>query len=488
LKTITVRLAPSKSAGEQWLARHALLRLEHAVPPPPNKAGVADPFYQLKPVTSFAPAPAQESRLWLTIHGGGLPAGHYEFALHIGATTVIPVRVRVWPVVLPERPRVNLEMEHCLPLLPGCDYRQPPNVEAIAAYMHNLGEHGVNVAQFYPIAGDVWGFVKIKGTDKTLAQALQEDKAIFERAPLPELDFSYFNPWLDTARAHGLHRLSSNAGTIANAPLPNDRVKTWYLREFHRYAVSRGFRAEDIFMKVMDETPADRIPAMVAQMKLSKDAGWKVFSTYSSIFRYPELTRAVDGVSDLWQFGGWPAGEYAERLAAKDLSPNDEMWTYMGWATAAGSYPHMRARGWEVALARLDGFHGHEYYRWTDLAAAAIVTIEDNRPVDSPAWEGVADGISDARLLAELIHRLDGGQNLRGRLADSTGPAAPIIAPIAGTHAGALLPIKSVPGERGLPALTVVDGDKLSAMARYRAARRAVLEQLAATPKPRSQP
>ncbi|MBI4024605.1 MAG: hypothetical protein HY360_06460, partial [Verrucomicrobia bacterium] len=99
--------------------------------------------------------------------------------------------------------------------------------------------------------------------------AVRKDQSFLDRDPLPNLDFSYFNPWLDTAFQSGLRRLMTNAGTVASVALPSERVAVWFWREVHRYVVSRGFRPEDVFMKVWDETPTDRIPSMARAMEIT---------------------------------------------------------------------------------------------------------------------------------------------------------------------------------------------------------------------------
>ena len=488
---VSVRAVHSPSADERWLDDHVLVRIERPAPMPPNRGGLTGSVYQLRPVGTFTPTRDQESRLWITLRGQDMAAGDYRFTLSIAANDAapcdVPVHVKVWPVSLPQRRRVSLEMEHCLALLPGCNYMDAldalnapdakRSMEAIDAYTRNLAEHGVDFAQFYPFTGNVWRFIRIKGTDRTLAQAIN-DPNFLDRDPLPDLDFSFFNPWLDTAFRNGLTRLATNGGAIANVPTPSEKLDRWFWSQALRYVLSRGYRPEDCFVKVWDEQPNDQIPALAAEMQRMKLAGWRTYSTYSTLFRYPNLTRVVDAASDMYQFGGWPAREYEERLDAGDISPDSEMWVYYGWATAWRSYQAMRAAGWEAAFSRLDGFHGHEYYRWTDLACAAIVTIEDDRPVDSPAWEGMADGLADAQLLAELLHRLDGGRRLRGRLADETDTSAAVIAPVCGSSEGAILPIRRRVLERGLKGVVVVDPEDIAGTSRYRHARRAVLELL----------
>ena len=89
--------------------------------------------------------------------------------------------------------------------------------------------------------------------------------------------------------------------------------------------------------------------------------------------------------------------------------------------------------------------------------------------------------MADAQLLAELLHRLDRGKNLWGRLADATKTSAEVIGPICGSADGAVLPIRILPGERGMAWVGVVDAESQKGAARYRAARRAVLKLLAET-------
>jgi hypothetical protein len=267
---------------------------------------------------------------------------------------------------------------------------------------------------------------------------------------------------------------AEQAGGLSGAT----NIDVWFWGEVFKYIVSRGYRSEDIYIKVWDEVPTDQIPAMTKIMQQMKQAGWKTYSTYSTLFRYPELTRMVSNASDMWQFGGWNADEYKTRLTDGDVDPTDEVWTYFGWGTTWRTYQAMRAPGWEVAFCHLDGFHNHEYYRWTELAIAAIVTIEKNRPIDSPAFEGLADGLSDAQLLAELLYHLDKGVSKRGMPANDSD-ASVVLGRIVGSSNAAILPIQLVTGERAIKAMQVLDSESTVGTIRYRKARREVLSALA---------
>ena len=488
---VRVVCVPNEKVTAQWLKDYVQVRLETSIPMPANRSGLTGKMYQLRPLKDFSPKIGTEEKIWLTLYGKDIDAGEYAFDLQIlpskSKAAILQVKIRVWPVMLPKRKRVSLEAEHCLTLLPGCNYRENLSLEAIDAYTRNMAEHGVNFAQMYPFTGAVWGYIRIKGTDESLGAAIQRDPKLLQHRLLPELDFSYFNPWIDTALKNGLYCLSSNASLTDRSLAPAEQtgslsgsknIDVWFWGEVFEYLVSRGYRSEDIYTKVWDEVPSDQIPGMAKIMQLMKQAGWKTYSTYSTIFRYPELTRMVSTASDMWQFGGWNPVEYKARFTASDIDPTDEVWTYFGWGTAWRTYQAMRAPGWEAAFCRLDGFHSHEYYRWTDLAAAAIVTIENNRPIDSPAFEGLADGLSDAQLLAELLYHLDKGLSKRGMPADDSDVAA-LLSRIVGSSNAAILPIQLVTGERAIKAMQVVDSENTAGTIRYRKARREILSMLA---------
>ena len=487
---VEVTCLANEHVTDHWLSQNVQVRLETSTPMPANRSGLKGKMYQLRPLERFSPEVDKEEKIWLTVHGKDVKSGEYAFDLQIkpakGDAAVLPVKVKVWPVKLPKRRRVSLEAEHCLTLLPGCYYREDWTLEAIDAYTRNMAEHGVNFVQVYPFTNAVWGYIKIKGADESLSASIQRDPNLLHHSPLPELDFSFFNPWIDTALKNGLYCFSSYATLTDRSLAPAEQtgglsesinIDVWFWTEVRKYVLSRGYRPEDIYVKVLDEMPADQIPEMANIMQKMKQAGWKVYSTYSTIFRYPELTRMVDAVSDLWQFGGWNYSEYSARLKNGDIDPTDEQWTYFGWGTAWRSYQAMRAPGWEVAFCRLDGFHSHEYYRWAELAVAAIVTIENNRPVDSPAFEGLADGLSDAQLLAELLNYLDKGASKRGLPANDSEATA-VLGPIVGSGETAIIPIQLVTGERAMKAMRVIDSENVAGTVRYRKARREILSIL----------
>ncbi|MBI4026816.1 MAG: hypothetical protein HY360_17665 [Verrucomicrobia bacterium] len=516
LGEVMVAVKPTGKTSESWLREHVLVRRQTGIPIPKNEHSVTGEIVQLKSVENWSPRVNVEERLWLTVRGRGTEAGDYPFELRIqpaqGAPFVLPVQVKIWPVKLPEHQRVTFEAEHVLTLLPGANYRDQegkPSVQpgwqlpALEVHVQNLADHGVNVAQAYTFLDAGWAYIKIAGSDKSLGAAINADPLFLLREPLPELDFSYFNPWLDTARRNGLWRFDSytaaligdkwaseanleaarkQGGALAKlaAQPPKEvahRIDVWFWGQLFKYIVSRDYQPQDIFMKVLDKLPLDQTPKMARIMGVVKEAGWRPQSSFSTLFRYPEQTRMLDQVIGLWMFGTWNYEEYQARLAAGDLKGDAEKWSYDGWGVSWAAYQNLRARGWEAAFSRRDGFHAHEYYRW--LPYTAIVSMENNRPIDSPAWEGLSDGMADAQLLAALLHELGAWERQRGLPADQDPKAGAILASIVGGNEKAILPIRLVSLERGIRGMSVIDAGDQAGADRYRRARRAVLTLLA---------
>ena len=136
---------------------------------------------------------------------------------------------------------------------------------------------------------------------------------------LPRLDFSYYDPWLERAKRHGVTRVETYmpypSGSrwswrlLAHAVGKNraepgspeaERVIVWYYSEMKRYFEDKGFHG--FFCKISDEIPPERIPLHIETAKLARRAGWRPFTTITGmIARTAKHIRAMNPGCDQWQ-------------------------------------------------------------------------------------------------------------------------------------------------------------------------------------------
>jgi len=121
---------------------------------------------------------------------------------------------------------------------------------------------GRELAQVFPL-------IRIAGHSRTLSAAANKDAAPIDLDHLPDLDFSYFDPWFEVARRQGVTRFEAHVENVgserwqwaldtafgkgrvqAGTPVAS-RVSAWIFRELKGHAGRQGFHG--FFAKISDE-------------------------------------------------------------------------------------------------------------------------------------------------------------------------------------------------------------------------------------------
>ena len=333
--------------------------------------------------------------LWLRVGKlEGIKPGTFRFTLKVtadGKTAVLPVKVEVCDVTLPDRPLMSLESE-------GYPFTFPMKNDParIHAWFGNMRTHGVDF--FQEFGG--YDRVLIAGTKRTLAQDMRLRRAFYQKGEnLPALDFSPHDVLIDQAIRHGLVRFKA----CYYGREDPDPVKLHYFAEGAKYIRSKGIQSKDLFFKIRDEQPPDQFPSMVRVARKFKAFGYRPFSTFSRLFAHPEHLKLLEGQFEMFQGGFTTRKERAEIIRKGLIPPDSVVLTYTGVGTCVRSYDDQLHLGWMAAALEHDMFHNHCYMRGGNgRLGGNIVYIDDERgvPLDSVGHEGLRDGMTGGNLVA----------------------------------------------------------------------------------------
>ncbi|MBI4027777.1 MAG: hypothetical protein HY360_22520 [Verrucomicrobia bacterium] len=394
---------------------------------------------KLLETSSFSSAKDQPRSVWLTLDARNLSPGDYQesvqFVAEKGGQATFLLKVRVAPVRLPGARFFTGEAEHLINSMAGMQQAGDKiwKLDPTRVYLRDLVEHNVTVAQI----SAAWRFggglhptfseVLIRATGEPLLAAIQKDPARFRSGPLPRLDFTFWNPILTLPIEEGMTRLLKMASYVpgyfsdylalsqmihgpAIKPETEEhaRIRQWMWQEVGRYLGEIGYPVR--VAKIDDETPKDKYPLWNRAGAELRRLGWRTtVPTSEETIQSADATRLINPHLDLWTIGTLNPRSLAARLTAGDIDTADELWTYTGSGTISRTYAGMRAEcGLIAPYAGMSGMHIHEYYRWSQ--DACIIYPSAKGPIGSPAWEGVRDGLDDARYYAYakwLIARLD---------------------------------------------------------------------------------
>ena len=332
--------------------------------------------------------------VWLIVNTDNAKPGNYtvpvEFRNQAGKTAAVTVQVKVSPVALPQRKMVMLESEVNFPL-------QVLNTpELLSAWLRNLNGHNVDFLQL----GSATGFVVATPADGVKKNEL-----------------GLLNKITDAAIAHGLTRVKTARYSVK--PPTAEEEENW--KRLGRVLRQKGYQDKDIFVKIKDEQPPDQFPVMCEMGKWLKAAGFRPFSTFAMLFPFPERLKLLSPSFELYQGGSGGPMTVAARHKDGLLKPGDLFGDYTGYGNSWQTYETMVNWGVRAAFLEQDFFHNHEYMRGGNYRLTHnIVRIgEDLVPQDSPAHEGLRDGMDFANMAALCRSWIDRLEKLPGYAAQT---------------------------------------------------------------------
>ena len=312
---------------------------------------------------------------WLVFDTAAAEPGKYDipvdFEDQFGKTARVKVELTVSPITLPARKPVMLESEINFPR----EVLKDPKL--LDGWLDNMSRHGVD-------------FLQLGGASNFKTYTPGSGVSAKEVAALDRL--------LDSSLAHGLTRVK--ASRYSKRMPAEKEYENW--KRLGIILRAKGYQNKDMFVKILDEQPADQYPAMAKMGKWLKELGFRPFSTFSTLFTDPKNMKVLSPYFDLYQGGSIGPKSIADRRKDGLLKPGDLVGDYTGTGTSCQSYEHMLNFGIRAAYLKHDFFHNHEYMRGGNsrLTSNIIRIGEDDLPQDSAAHEGLRDGMEFANLAA----------------------------------------------------------------------------------------
>jgi len=261
--------------------------------------------------------------VWLRVDSTGREAGEYDVPLRltVGEAAVgLALRLRVWPVAeSTKRPFHVRGYSGGFPVWTGGYEVTPEKLKVLDAILAAYSDMGGDVVEWEAVWARLLQHVRVEGTEQTITQFSQDRPEQIDLQHLPDLDFSYYDPWFDLAKRHGVGRvdgymmhptdpklswylLTPAVGAAKAEPgTPEaEKVMVWLYSQMKRYLESKGL--EGFQCKISDEISPEHIPAHIETAKLVQRAGWRPFTTITGmIARTARYINELNPYCDQWQ-------------------------------------------------------------------------------------------------------------------------------------------------------------------------------------------
>ncbi|UCE47999.1 MAG: hypothetical protein JSW47_20665, partial [Phycisphaerales bacterium] len=389
------------------------------------------------------------TRLWLEVGSHEHDPGVYELTVSLssdrGTELRIPGAVTIHDVALPQERTIRMKPFSCMFGLSGADIHKPETRKRLEVFLDDLAALRNPVCDWIYTynPANVLHQVKIAGTDQTLYAAGQA--GIIDINNLPDLDFSFFDPWIAGSAEHGMTQFETNVrlylteherafvqGVLGDDIVCTDEIswKTlmWLHSQFRDYAISRGMTET---WARLDESPSpETIPDYVQTARRYQKIGYRTYTgTVDRFTRDATYLNQLNAQSDSWYMTYFNVQDFVALThkagkAAVQLDEADQIW-YAGSGNYSIPYETGRASAWR---ARAIGAHGYSWwsYRWGWANSKDQIVWYDEeteRIIHSPTWHGLRDGNEDAAYYHMLKQRLrtKGDETGLTRLAALTG-------------------------------------------------------------------
>ncbi|MHC4581876.1 MAG: hypothetical protein ACYS14_10495, partial [Planctomycetota bacterium] len=388
------------------------------------------------------------ARIWLEADSHQHDPGVYELAVNLssgqGTELRIPGTVTVHDVALPAERTMGMNPQvGVVGLSWGANY-SPEARRRLEVFLDDLALLRSTVCGvFYTYnPTNVRHQVKIAGTDQTLHSAGQAE--LIDINDLPDLDFSFFDPWIAGAARRGMTHLEINGRlhlseherAFAQAVLGKDSVysdeitwKTlmWLHSQFRDYAISRGMT--ETWAKIDTQLTPETIPDYLQTASRYQTIGYRTYTgTTNDFTRETTWLNQLNAQNDAWYMSYdhachfLPLTRAEQGQAALPLDEGDQVWYHDG-ANYNTPYNEGRRKAWRACVLGVDGYTWWTY-RWGNSTDQIVwYEQETERIIHSPIWHGLRDGNEDAAYYHMLQQRLQaqGDQAGLARLAALTG-------------------------------------------------------------------
>ncbi|MFC1765120.1 hypothetical protein ACFL6U_23990, partial [Planctomycetota bacterium] len=443
-------LVPVKLVGLSELDR---VSIRLAGPGAPLCRAWIEKNYQLHAGTQTALDPTRPARIWLEVVSEEHNPGVYELTVHLssgqGTELHIPGTVTIHNVVLPEQRTMGVKPLADVARFSGGPSTQPEAQKRLEVFLDDLAalrsqSCDWGFAHWARLQlKDVLPLVKIAGTDQTLQAAGQA--GIIDINTLPDLDFSFFDPWIAGAAQRGMthlnmtvrQRLTGEDRAFVEAVLGNElvcsdeltwQVLMWLYSQFRDYTISRGMTETWACIGLIELAPAD-IPEYLQAASRFQAIGYRTYTNKTcSVSQNATWLNQLNDQSDAWYMNIWWTQGFlkltrpAQGKAAVPLDEADQF-CYNEYGTYRTPYEEGRRTAWRCLAIGAHGYKWHRY--WYPNTKDKVVWYDPEKEciIHSPTWHGLRDGNEDAAYYHMLQQRLQarGDQAGLARLAALTG-------------------------------------------------------------------
>ena len=391
-------LAPTGQGAALPAAKHLELR-QTAMVPRYSGDRVGDALIPLNEAGIISVAPMQAAQLWVTVKAAQTPAGDYTCAITLtemtpnGKAAVVPLRVRVYPIALPEKSPVRFCTWAYLDT--GLYANQADAAMAdLTAHKNNVFTLSATMAVAYDGTGELG-------------------------AP----DWSALDKQVERYMGHGIMLITEPTLKFSGKGTPSqeaqDRAYAEAMRALATHLAGKGLAYADWAIYVTDEPGLEhgpRIEYLIEHGKRIKASDPRI-QTYTDpvvVMGSADLERAAPYV-DIWcpeqdslyRLWGATADMHAEKRLAIMRADSSQVWTYECFPrvkrmSPLGYYRHQAWLAWTLGLNGL-GFWTYctdPKDPWQPNKDEYVLVYPGREgPIPSKRWEACRDGVEDYEAL-----------------------------------------------------------------------------------------
>jgi len=352
-----------------------------------------------------------EYRLWLDVDARGLSSGRHEALLRLGIAgneMRVPIRITIWDVPAPgERPFHVRGYCGGFATIAGSYDVDEASLKRLDAMLAAYAGMGGDVLDWTVNWASILKHVKIAGTDDIVATVAKEKPGTITPDHLPELNFSYYDPWIAVAKRHGITRIETymmplnrskwqwmvldqiaGKGKVKFDTAQSNKVIAWLYSELRRYFDGHGLSG--FFCKIADEIAPERIPDHIATAKVARAAGWRPFTTITGpIARTATHINEMNPYCDEWQLSMVLKDDFLRLLRDRYRLVKKRVTLDRGW----GAYRNGGARHtWATRTFGEDSLTGDD-----PASVENLCVFEDGKPLElsgGSAWGNQRAGVA----------------------------------------------------------------------------------------------
>ena len=335
--------------------------------------------YQLHKGTQTPLGLGNPECIWLEVDSQGHNPGAYDLTVSLssgqGTELNIPGSVTIHDVTLPKERATGMKAKACVVGLSwSANYTSEARTR-LEAFLDDLAMLRTTVCDvFYTYnPANVLHQAKIAGTDQTLHAASQA--GTIDINDLPDLDFSFFDPWIAGAAQRGMNRLEINGRlhlsehelAFTQAVLGEEHIysdettwKTlmWFHNQFREYAISRGMT--ETWVRIDTQLTAEMIPDFVETASRYQAIGYRTYGNLSNLTGQTRWLKQLNAQNDAWYMGYDHAAHlYGQRQGF--LDEEEQVWTIDNGRNST-PYEEGRRKAWRACAIDAHGYTWSTYF------------------------------------------------------------------------------------------------------------------------------